>query len=126
MAASGRKGRDPRLEQLWRGHFKRWRASGSTIRDYCREHRLAESSFHFWRREIARRDADATPAPPAFVPVVVTHATPNEAATPSEMATPAETPIEIELSGGRVVRVRAGCDRALLGELFAILEGRPC
>lgn len=123
---SHRKHRDPQRERLWRGHIQRWRADGSTIRAYCRKHGLTETSFHFWRREIERRDSEpaSTPpkpsptTPPAFLPVVLT-----------DLATPHETPVEIELAG-TVVRVLANCDRGLLADIVAMLqrhkEARPC
>src|SRR4051794_38726732 len=36
----------------------RFLAQRSSVRDFCRRHRLAESAFHFWRRELSRWDAD--------------------------------------------------------------------
>ena len=117
---SGKKDtRDPQRERMWRDHLKRWRADGSTIRAYCIRYGIGESTFHFWRREIERRDCESQttqPTLPAFVPVVVTGIAKSE-----------ESPIEIELSGA-VMRIRAGCDRGLLADVFALLrngEARP-
>lgn len=113
------KGRDPRRERTWRRHLRQQSNSGLTIRDYCGEHDLAESSFYFWRREIAARDrqvSDGAPsAEPAFVPVTIV-----------EPPTPASAAIDIRLVSGHRLRVRAGCDRQLLAEVVAVLEGRPC
>jgi transposase len=113
------KSRDPKRERFWRRHVKSQRASGQTIRDYCAGHDLPESSFHFWRREIANRDqqhqaASLTPTP-AFVPVTIV-----------EPPTVSNAAIDIRLAGGHRLRVRAGCDRQLLAEVVAVLEGRPC
>ena len=44
-------------EAFWGCHFERQAASEVSIRAYCREHGLAESSFYAWRRERDRRDA---------------------------------------------------------------------
>lgn len=53
-----------------------FRASGQSVREFCARRRLAESAFHYWRRELQRRDAEsALPPPPAFVPVTVIAAT---------------------------------------------------
>jgi hypothetical protein len=113
------KSRDPKRERFWRRHLKSQRASGLTIRDYCAGHELPESSFHFWRREIADRDrqregAGTTPAP-AFVPVTII-----------EPPMVANAAIDVKLASGHRLRVRAGCDSQLLAEVVAVLEGRPC
>jgi transposase-like protein len=107
---------DPKREQLWRRHLQRQQSSGLTARDYCACHDLHESAFYFWRRTIAERDrASQAKQPPAFVPV-----------TAVETAPPADAPIDVRLRGGQRLRVRAGCDRRLLADLVALLEGRPC
>ena len=119
--------RDLKRERTWRRHIAAQPASGQTIRAYCETHRLRETSFYFWRSEIARRDRDAAAglkATPAFVPVAVIDA-----------PTRRESPIDIRLAGGHRVRIRAGCDRVLVAEVLALLcrsaageaaEGRPC
>jgi transposase len=114
--------RDLKREQIWRRHLDKQRSSGLTVRAYCREHALRETSFFFWKKEIAKRDAESRaipPAPPApaFVPVAVIGRD--------------ETPIEIRLTGGHRVRVRSGYDRGLLADVLAMLGGsssedRPC
>ena len=68
------------------------------------------SNFYLWRRTIAERNRKSTPA---FVPVVIKD-------TPRVDG----LPIEICLAAGRRVRVRAGCDRTLLADVLAVLEGR--
>lgn len=66
------KRRDPQREQFWRATLAEWSASGRTVRDYCRRHRLTETAFFYWRRELRRRGATPVPAAsPAFVPVTV-------------------------------------------------------
>jgi transposase len=113
------KSRDPKRERFWRRHVKSQCASGLTIRDYCAGHELPESSFHFWRREIANRDqqreATSLTAAPAFVPVTIV-----EPRTVSNVA------IDIKLASGHRLRVRVGCDQQLLAEVVAVLEGQPC
>jgi transposase len=120
--------RDLRRERTRRRHIERQRSSGQTIRMYCEFHRLRETSFYFWRQEIAKRDREsatrataATPAP-AFVPIAVIE-------SPTDSRT--ESPIEIRLAEGHRVRVRSGCDRGLLADVLALLrrsasEDRPC
>jgi hypothetical protein len=115
-------------EQFWRRHIDRQRASRLRVRDYCDRHGLHEHSFYSWRRIIAERDRHVKPAPsqpigvPAFLPVAVVD-------RPTRVP---DSPIEIRLVDGRRVRIRAGCDRALLADVLAILhavakpEARPC
>jgi hypothetical protein len=107
--------RDLALERDWRRHFERQRSSGLSVRDYCLQRDLTESAFYLWRRTIAERDRAAT-AMPAFLPVVIER--------PSGRGD--EAPIEIRLANGRRVRVRSGCDRTLLADVLAILEGHSC
>jgi transposase-like protein len=58
-----------------------FRGSGLSVREYCLRHRLAESAFHFWRRELQRRDDELQS--PAFVPVTVVPASTIEVRCPS-------------------------------------------
>ena len=107
--------RDPERERLWRHRLAEHQRSGLTVREFCRTRGLAESSSHYWRHEIARRDRHT----PAFVPVAV---------VPTPTA-PADEPIDVRLAGGHELRVRAGCDRQLLADLLDLLvrrEERPC
>lgn len=109
--------RDPERERLWRQRLAEHKRSGLNVRDFCRTRGIAESSFHFWRQEIARRDRQT----PAFVPVAVVP-------TPTPLA-PADEPIELRLAGGHELRLRSGCDRRLLADLIDLLvprEGPPC
>jgi hypothetical protein len=122
MTQRGRE-RDASKEHLWRDAIRRWQRSGQTIREFCREQRLKEGSFHSWRRTIAWRDhpaasASATPRQhqPTFVPLRV---------TPTPTAAAAAVPLELVLDSGRIVRVSPGFDAATLQTLLAVLEEQP-
>ena len=52
------KRRELKLETQWRKAVARQRRSGSTAREFCRREGVKESAFHFWKRELARRDAE--------------------------------------------------------------------
>src|SRR5262245_6522595 len=116
--------RDPARVRYWRRLLGRWRRSGKTGRDFCAENLLSEPCFYFWRRGIARCDeGEGTRARvttraslpseaavmPAFVPVTLDAAVSAAA-------------LEIVLSGGRLLRVRAGFDADVLRQLLAVLE----
>jgi hypothetical protein len=47
--------RDPQREQFWRDVMAGRSAGGLTVREYCRRHRIPETAFHYWRRELRRR-----------------------------------------------------------------------
>lgn len=129
MAKSKR--RDPAKEKFWRRMLRLWRHSGATVRDFCGQHRLSESCFYAWRREMARRDQERTiparkarrPAPPrasgaATLPAFVKLPVGNDAAVPAA--------IEVVVADRRVLRVRPGFDPDLLRQLLRLLEEPTC
>jgi len=104
-------------EQRWREIIERQGASGSTAAAFCRENRIAASSF-FARKRRLGRSAGA----PTFVEATV-------AAAPSAPSAPSSGRragvIEVRLRGGRRVRVGLGFDPDLLADVVAALEGLP-
>ena len=121
--------RDVKREQIWRCHLEHQRSSGVTVRAYCLANALRETSFFYWKKEIAKRDRESAPAAatatgpstPAFVPVAVIDSPVHRD----------ETPIDIRLAEGHRVRVRSGCNRDLLADVLTVLsrpvtEGRAC
>jgi hypothetical protein len=126
MAGRGGKRRDPAREKFWRRTVRRQQQSGLTVREFCRRERLKDWTFRWWRQELSRRDqqpagtgrGEPTAATPAFLPVRVVDL---------ETAAPRPVPaIEIVLPAGPTVRVPHGFDPRTLGEVLAVLEGRPC
>ena len=109
--------RDPERERQWREHMTRWQASGLSVRAFCGQHGLLETSFYYWKRELRARDAAASTAAtkspsgkksrPTFLPLTVIPA-----------AMPA---VEVRCPSGHVV-VLSGCDAASLASLFVALE----
>jgi hypothetical protein len=99
----------------WRQVLQRWRASGMSVRGFCGRHKIHESRFWWWKRRLGEQVEAAAKSEPAFVPVTIVEA-------PSA----ASAAIDIRLTNGHRLRVRAGCDRQLLSEVVAVLEGRPC
>ena len=128
--------RDPALERAWRERVAGWTASGLSVRAFCLQHGLIETSFYYWKRELRARDATAVSrslasapttspsfprssvpkSPPAFVPVTV---------LPT-----ATLSVEVRCPSGHVVLLPA-CDLASLTSLLAALtpperETRSC
>ena len=137
--------RCPVKERFWRDMLARFEADGCTAREFCRRHRLTESAFQFWRRELARRDAqDAANSPnahrPASADAQESRALPNFNSSANDKASiplfqavvirPAKrrdgdasrTPIDLRLRGGHVLRIRAGFDAGTLRQLLQMLD----
>ncbi|QDT22405.1 IS66 family insertion sequence element accessory protein TnpA [Gimesia chilikensis] len=102
--------RNPNREAFWRQTLSDRLQSGLSIRAFCQREGLSEPAYHYWRRELKKRDAETTAAA-SFLPV--------------EVQLPA-TPIEIVFSQGTTVRVGNGCDRTTLETVLAALEQRTC
>ncbi len=111
--------RDPVRERQWRERMAQWQASGLSVREFCRRQGWTEPTFHYWKRELSRRDAAAansavkspsqnSPAlQPKFLPLTV---------LPS-----ATLSVEVRCPSGHVVMLPA-CDAASLASLFAALD----
>lgn len=104
------KSRDRTKESYWRRMVRKQASSGLKVRPWCRQQGVQEHTFHVWRRELRRRDAEETP--PTFVPVHVTDAA----------ASRGEGRVEIILVDGQRVRIRGRVDRQSLADVLAVLE----
>ena len=101
--------RDSRKESAWRRRLSRQAESGQSIRSWCREHQVTEAAFYWWRKELARRDAEV--ASPSFVPVHVAE----------EPVQDSDGQIEIVLTDGRRLRVTGLVNRRMLTEVLEAL-----
>jgi transposase-like protein len=121
--AKGTGRRDLKKEAFWQRTIDQQTGSGRSVRAWCRQHGLSEANFHWWRRELARRDAEGhISSCRAFVPV---HVTPGNGVHVFPEADPRapETggQIEIVLAKGCCVRVAGVVDRQMLADVLAIL-----
>ena len=106
--------RDLQKEAAWRRRLGRQAESKQSVRAWCRKHRVTETAFYWWRRELARRDAEDSAA--SFVPVHVTEASAGDGAAS----------MEIVLTDGRRVRLTGPVDGQALAEVLHVLERRSC
>jgi len=114
--------RDAGLERQWRERMAGWQASGLSVRAFCRQQGLLETSFYYWKRALRARDgavgttAAATAAAksssgntsrPMFLPLTVL---------------PAVTvSVEVRCPSGHVVCLPS-CEVSALASLFTALE----
>jgi transposase-like protein len=116
-----RRRRDLAREAVWRRRLNQQADSGQSVRAWCRRHRVTETAFYWWRRELARRDAgrkpsarcDAEAQAASFVPVHVTEGAARDG----------DQRIEIVLTDGRRVRITGPVNREMLTD---VLERRAC
>ncbi len=108
-------------ERFWREQLSGWQSSGLGIRAYCQQHQLSEQNFYAWRRELARRDQAATPAPTASsatsTPRPASNTSPSQ---PKALASPTWMPvtltgtaspvIEVQLPSGVQLRIPVGTE----------------
>src|SRR5213594_2311839 len=92
-----------------------WRGSGRTVAAFAREHGLSAARLLRWRARLR------LPAAPVFHPVRVVGRQRSNPIAPAR-----SEPLELELRGGRRIRVPAGFDAALLEELVRTVEGWGC
>jgi hypothetical protein len=133
--------RDPAKERRWRRLIQQWRRSRLSVREFCDWQGLSEASFYAWRRELTKRDREASAAPstrkadraaeqngsvafpaPRFLPVQVVPGMQSRATS----GPPRTECIEVQLTSGVRLAVPAGCNRQALVEVLAALETRPC
>ena len=91
--------RNGERERYWRGVLRRRSASGMSIVEFCEHEGLKASTFHYWQREIRRRDeelqSDGVSVESTLAPVRII----------GESDGSSSTPLEIVATNGYRVRV---------------------
>ena len=90
-----------------------WRRSGQSGAAFARQHGLSVARLLRWRDRLKRSAA------PVFHPVRVVEGV-------RAIAAPVPEALELELRGGRRIRVAAGFDPELLEQLVRTVEGWGC
>lgn len=102
-------------------------APGARVSEVARRYGVCASLLHRWRRQAEGRPLRKLPRrevrPAAFVPLLLEAGCPPgpPASAPATIGT-AEVMIEVVLRNGRVLRVGAGTDTAVVVRLAAALE----
>jgi transposase len=132
MAERGGRQRDALRENFWRRTIRQQQQqrSGLTVRAFCLREGLKDGAFRWWQQALARRAREMAPATqtdrdgerieaaPTLLPVRLL----DLEAIPARPS----PPIEVVLPTGPTVRVTSGFDPRTLGQVLAVLEGRPC
>ena len=129
-------------EAYWRRALAEWSGSRVSKVAFCRKRGLSPSAFHWWKGELARRDAgkgsrpaspcsvkgtgSGTKGRPGFVAVRVAEGAAEGAAVPPRANGQVEGALEVVLGNGRRVRVGLGFDAEVLVRVVGVLEGMPC
>lgn len=95
---------------------------GVTVSEVSRSAGVHSSQLFRWRKELCRR---SEPGVPGLVPVRIGPSAtglPTTAALASSAPVPSRGMIEIELGGGRCVRVDGDVDAAALGRVLDVLS----
>ena len=108
--------RDKNKEAFWRETVKAYKASGQTVRAFCRQRHLSEPGFYSWRRELLLRAREPHRESPTFAAVTLR----------TDDSRLAADEIELCLADGKRLRFRRECSPELLGKVLALLERRPC
>ena len=113
----GRKRTDVEKERYWQKVIHEGARSGVSIREFCRQRRMNEHQFYWWRHRLSARvrqqqatgkQAKANTGAATFALV-------------SEEAAAMDAGIELVLEGGRRLRIRKGVDEATLRTVLAAI-----
>ena len=126
MAKRGGKRLDPAREMFWRRTVRQQQRSGLPVRDFRRREGLRDWNFQWWRQELARCDHERSAAPSAEPAEAGPSFLPMRVVAPEAVAPRTAPPIEIVFPAGPTVRVPFGFDPRTLGDILAVLGGRPC
>lgn len=112
--------RDSAKEATWRERLARHRKSGDSVRAWCHRHGVKETVFHWWRRELARRDAE--PSSPVRLEKQAQAVSFVAVRLSDEPARAGDGQIEIDLADGRRVRVTSRVNRQMLADVLEVLS----
>ena len=99
-----------RTSQAWRELIQGWQTSDLRQKEFCAQHSIAYSAFHYWFKKI-REQESLSGVSTGFVPVKITSNTPVE--------DNGSVRIELALPDGRCVRFYGGVDVQFLRSLLS-------
>jgi transposase-like protein len=116
VVMSKKKRAQQRHSTEWRQIIQQWRKSGLSVREFCRRHKIPQTSFYQGRRRlgVSKPTSHRKKTTDHFVEV-------NLSPLPTSPGG-----LEIVWSQPPVVKVHSGCDLSLLREALKLLGERTC
>lgn len=121
MSRMSRKKTDVEKQRYWQKVIQEAARSGVSIREFCRQRRLNEHQFYWWRHrlsQVRQQQAVGQAAKPKNGPA--------RFALVSEEPGNMEAGIELLLEGGQRLRIRKGVDEATLRAVLQAMERARC
>lgn len=99
----------------------------ATVADIARQHDLIPQQIYTWRRQFTKKAEAAIAQSPGFLPVAIVPERRDEETAdkerPEKPASVKSVKVEIRCKGGRVLKVDAGLEAAVLQALIRSVEG---
>jgi len=107
--------KESRFKELIEDHRK----SDLSIIDFCSNHGIAPSTFHYWKKKLSKKSIRKD-----FIPLVVKSSGMDlpEGSTCSEITAGKETSFELVYPNGTILRIRHNFDLALLRTLIHLYD----
>jgi transposase-like protein len=107
--------KEARFKELIADHRK----SGLSIIDFCSNHGIAPSTFHYWKKKLSKKSVRKD-----FIPLVVKSSGVDlpEGSTCSEKTAGKETSFELVYPNGTILRIQHNFDLALLRTLIHLYD----
>jgi len=106
-------------EVMFRELVAEQKESGLTILDFCSNHGIAPSTFHYWKKKLSKKSDRKD-----FIPLIVKPSGSDlpEGSTCSEIATGKEAILEVVYPNGTLLRLKHDLDLALLRTLIHLYD----
>ena len=93
--------------------------SGLTIIDFCSNHGIVPSTFHYWKKKFSKKSVRKD-----FIPLVVKPSGTDlpEGSTCSEIATDKQATLELVYPNGTILRLKYDLDLELLRTLIHLYD----
>lgn len=106
-------------EARFRELIEEHRESGLSIIDFCSNHGIAPSTFHYWKKKLSKKSVRKD-----FIPLLVKPSGTDlpEGSTCSEIATGKVASLELVYPNGTMLRLKPDLDLALLRTLIHLYD----
>ncbi|HKK25786.1 MAG TPA: hypothetical protein VJ941_09170 [Gracilimonas sp.] len=107
--------KEARFKELIEDHRK----SDLSIIDFCSNHGIAPSTFHYWKKKLSKKSVRKD-----FIPLLVKPSGTNlpEGSTRSEITAGKEASFELVYPNGTILRIKHDFDLALLRTLIHLYD----